>query len=134
MKLIFIQWCGDFFMRPYCPNNSNFTFREICCGPPIHNDCCCNNNCDYDCNCGNNCNCGCKQEKHNCNCNKPKPPCKPKDEDKEKCCKSPYICVPIKKSHTNVCNPFLYVMIGYMIGNAPNFCEELEQDDNIIFR
>ena len=27
-------------MIPYCPNNSNYTFREICCRQKINNDLC----------------------------------------------------------------------------------------------
>lgn len=27
-------------MQKYCPNNSNFTFREICCAPPKNKDEC----------------------------------------------------------------------------------------------
>ena len=116
--------------------------REICCAPPIHDDCCCNNDCHSKCNCGcncknecnfekeNNCNCDC-QKKCNCGNKPPKPPCDKKEKDKPQC-KPPYICLPIKKLHNNVCNPFLYVMIGYMIGNSQN-CDELEQDDNIKF-
>lgn len=93
-------------MKPYCRNNSNFTFREICCGPPLYNnDCCCDDK--HNCNCKNNhnedcCNCN----KHICSCPQPKPEKKDKD---------PYICLPIKK-HPNGCSPFMYVMIGYMIG------------------
>ena len=63
-------------MIPYCKNNSNYTFREICCGPPLNN---------YDCNCNNHrkphknncCNnkfcddeqiCNCKKETYCCIC------------------------------------------------------------------
>ena len=40
-------------MQKYCPNNSNFTFREICCAPLKHNE-----------------HCDDMPKKDNCNCNK----------------------------------------------------------------
>ena len=91
-------------MQPYCRNNSNFTFREICCGKPIYDDCECNKN--------NNCN----HHKPDYDCGKKhEPPCHKKPKPKE-----PYICIPIKQIPYDGCNVFTYVMIGYMIGKNCN--------------
>ena len=108
-------------MRPYCRNNSNFTFREICCGPPIYDNCNsgCNHSCECDCN-----NKHFEKNNYECNCDKkclsnhpPKPcGCKPKPPPKPKPCKTPYICLPIKNNQKCECNPFMFVMIGYMLG------------------
>lgn len=111
-------------MKPYCPNNSNFTFREICCGPPIH----------HNCNCANNCGCNnCNQNHGGCRCeipSGPKPCCPPKENLKEK---DSYICLPIKKGNNCNCSPFLYIMIGYMIGSSYPFDEDFKHNENFDF-
>lgn len=101
-------------MIPYCKNNSNFTFREICCGPPLYD---CNTNCSKNesKNCGNNNKCENDKNKncHNDNnfwhcpfcgnyeCEPPFPPCPP---PKPKC---PHhnSCNPPPPKCTHPCNP-----------------------------
>ena len=102
-------------MRPYCPNNSNFTFRNICCEPPV---------CDE---WHKEKECECKKRQLDCWCNQPCFPkcdchCKDKPQKKPECNKpscsqSPlFICLPISSSQNCACNPFTFVMIGYMMG------------------
>lgn len=110
-------------MRPYCPNNSNFTFRDICCGPPIYDDC------EHHCNCNmeRNCNCGNPQKHCDYNVgNKPNKNCC----NKKQCCMCnnlPCFCVPILNSP---CSPFTFVMIGYMVGKN---CNDNEFNNNSVF-
>ena len=126
-------------MRPYCRNNSNFTFREICCGPPIHDEC----ECECECECDNKCShkhddCGCIPQRPKCNCDK-RPPrpcnCNPKNTcrpnhipcNKPPHCQHPFLCLPINGNSNCECNPFTFVMIGYMLGK--NCCpQDFETD------
>ena len=82
LKVKFLVYIKGGFMQPYCPNNSNFTFREITCAPikkpcdspkPPQN---CNNGfgwCEDLINCFTP-NCNCPQNIHwhqnDCGCNK----------------------------------------------------------------
>ena len=127
-------------MQPYCRNNSNYTFREICCAP-IKEDCkpkYCSETCPYCCNwqdffpmpCMDGCNkfkekpCPCKDDVHSkkCHCSQPKPSCH------DKCCDiqpknhntcfhpplNPYICVPFFSQ--NCTTP--YFLLGYYLGQS----------------
>ena len=134
-------------MQPYCRNNSNFTFREICCGKPLYCDD------DYKCNCGKNSSCNnnhfypsdCYFENDRCNCKKDysfdNDCCKPKNnfcdcnKHKKHCNNKqnyniPYVCLPIKRAPKNRCNPFTFVMIGYMLGKHCDYDDYENFDDN----
>lgn len=102
-------------MRPYCPNNSNFTFRNICCDPPpcteIHEEHCC----------------GCKPQKPGCYY-KPHNHCNETYSQKSCCNRNSFtngpqfMCFPICFEKNCACNPFTFIMIGYMMGKQNNNC------------
>lgn len=100
-------------MQPYCRNNSNYTFREVCCAPikdkekeqPICDCPFCNNCTPLPCFCNSGCfnppnfnppkpNCNCNNPSHNnCYNNKPQPNCcpppKPECNYSHNCCHKP---------------------------------------------
>ena len=108
-------------MQKYCPNNSNFTFREICCAPPKDN--CKDDKKEKNCNCNDafhdqfNCsfpppNCF----KPDCNC-----PCG-KNDDKEHCkiphCPKP-ICPPCEEcKHNHNCNSCICIDHRFLLWTA----------------